>query len=76
MGPPGYQPIMAADGRWIQFANLLEYLFVASLAALGLTEEVAANPGYTGPPNRWSEEAREEVRNRMPLRARKHGADR
>jgi crotonobetainyl-CoA:carnitine CoA-transferase CaiB-like acyl-CoA transferase len=59
MGTLGYQPIMAADGRWIQFANLLEHLFVSSLVALDLTEEVAANPRYAGPPNALPEDARE-----------------
>jgi crotonobetainyl-CoA:carnitine CoA-transferase CaiB-like acyl-CoA transferase len=75
MGMLGYQPIMAADGRWIQFANLLEHLFVSSLVALDLTDAVAANPRYAGSPNALPEEAREEVRNLMLLRAREHGAD-
>src|SRR3712207_8548296 len=51
-------------------ANLLEHLFVSSLVALDLTENVAANPRYAGPPNALPEDAREEVRNLMLLRAR------
>jgi crotonobetainyl-CoA:carnitine CoA-transferase CaiB-like acyl-CoA transferase len=71
----GYQPFMAKDGRWIQFANLLEHLFQAQIVALELTEEILINPKYEGAPNRLSEEAREEVRNIMLERAKEKTAD-
>lgn len=71
----GYQPVMASDGRWIQLANLMEHLFQSSIIALGLAEEVLANPRYAGPPNALPEDAREEVRNFMLLRARERPAD-
>ncbi|MBM4414726.1 MAG: hypothetical protein FJ035_00305, partial [Chloroflexi bacterium] len=71
----GYQPVRSADGRWIQFANLLEHLFHASIAALDLVEEVTANPRYAGAPSQLAEAEREEVRNLMLLRARERTAD-
>ena len=61
----GYQPVMTSDGRWIQFANLLEHLLHSSLVAMDLAEKVLGNPRYAGTPNRLTEEAREEVRNIM-----------
>ena len=70
----GYQPIMASDGRWIQFANLLEHLFHASIEALELTEEVHANPRYSAAPRGLDPEATEEVRNLMLERARERPA--
>jgi crotonobetainyl-CoA:carnitine CoA-transferase CaiB-like acyl-CoA transferase len=71
----GYHPLVASDGRWIQLANLLEHLFQSSIVALGLTEEVLANPRYAGAPNALDDEAREEVRNLMLQRARERTAD-
>jgi crotonobetainyl-CoA:carnitine CoA-transferase CaiB-like acyl-CoA transferase len=75
MGTLGYQPIMAADGRWIQLANLLEHLFVSSMVALGLETEVLANPRYAGAPSALDEVTREEVRNLMLERVRTRSAD-
>ena len=69
MSSLGYQPIMAKDGKWLQFANLLEHLFQASIVALGLTEEIMLDPRYEGAPNRVTEEAREEIRNMMLQKA-------
>ena len=71
----GYQPIMGSDGRWIQLANLMEHLFQASIISLGLAEEILANPRYAGAPGGVSEEAREEIRNAMLLRARERTSD-
>jgi len=71
----GYHPLVASDGKWIQLANLLEHLFQSSIVALGLTEEVLANPRYAGAPNALDDEAREEVRNLMLQRARERTAD-
>ena len=70
----GYQPVQAQDGRWIQFANLLEHLVHSSLAAMDLVEEVMANPRYAGAPNNIDEEAREEVRNIILRRVRERPA--
>src|SRR5205823_5737839 len=74
MSTLGYQPVKTADGKWIQFANLLEHLFQSSIVALGLTEEVLANPDYAGAPNLVTPEAREEIRNLMLLKAREKTA--
>ena len=65
----GYQPIMGSDGQWIQLANLLEHLFIASIEALDLTVEVLGDPRYATAP-RLDPEAAEEVRNMMLERAR------
>ena len=70
----GYQPVMTSDGRWIQFANLLEHLLHSSLVALDLAEDVLANPRYAGAPAALTEETREEVRNIMLERARERPA--
>ena len=75
MSTLGYQPVRTKDGKWIQFANLLEHLFQSSIVALGLTEEVLINPRYAGAPTGLSVEAREEVRNMMLLRATEKTAD-
>ena len=39
-----YLPVMASDGRWIQFANLVEHLFHAMIAAVGLSEIYGDSP--------------------------------
>ena len=75
MSTLGYQPMLTKDGTWIQFANLLEHLFQASIIQLGLAEEVFGNPNYEGAPNRVTEEAREEIRDLMLRRAREKTAD-
>jgi crotonobetainyl-CoA:carnitine CoA-transferase CaiB-like acyl-CoA transferase len=74
MSSLGYQPVMAKDGQWIQFANLMEHLFQASIVSLGLIEEVLANPEYSGAPNGLTEDKREEVRNIMLNRAQEKTA--
>ena len=71
----GYQPIMGSDGRWIQLAGLRDHLYEASIVALGLEEQILAKPRYQGPPTALPEDAREEVRNAMLLRARERTAD-
>ncbi|MSQ28988.1 MAG: CoA transferase [Dehalococcoidia bacterium] len=70
----GYQPVLTKDGKWIQFANLLEHLFQASIIALDLTVQVFGDPRYEGAPNRVTDEAREEIRNMMLVRAREKTA--
>ncbi len=74
MATLGYQPILTKDGKWIQFANLLEHLFQASIISLDLTAEIFGDPRYEGAPNRVTDEAREEVRNMMLRRAREKTA--
>jgi crotonobetainyl-CoA:carnitine CoA-transferase CaiB-like acyl-CoA transferase len=71
----GYQPVMAKDGRWIQFANLLEHLVQSSLVAMDLAADVLGDPRYAGTPNGLTEEAREEVRNIMIERVRERTAE-
>ena len=75
MSTLGYQPILTKDGKWIQFANLLEHLFQAAVIALDLTDEIFGNAEYSGAPNRVTEEAREQIRNLMLRRAREKTAD-
>lgn len=70
MSTLGYQPVRTKDGKWLQFANLLEHLFQSSIVALDLTAEVLADPKYAGAPRALPADAREEVRNMMLLRAR------
>ena len=70
----GYQPVMAKDGRWIQFANLLEHLVHSSLVAMDLAGEVLGDPRYAGTPNALGDEAREEVRNLILERVRERTA--
>ncbi|MGE3413903.1 MAG: CaiB/BaiF CoA transferase family protein [Dehalococcoidia bacterium] len=70
----GYQPAQTQDGRWIQFANLLEHLVQSSLVAMDLVEEVLTNPRYAGVPNGLDETAREEVRNLILERMRERPA--
>lgn len=70
----GYQPVMGSDGRWIQFANLLEHHFHASLEVTGLLEQVLGNPRYAGAPSRLGEQEREEVRNILLERVREEPA--
>ena len=71
----GYQPVAAQDGRWIQFANLLEHLFLSSLDALGLAEQVLGDPRYSDAPRGLTPEALEEVRNLMLESARERPAE-
>ncbi|MXW34629.1 MAG: CoA transferase [Chloroflexi bacterium] len=70
----GYQPVMTKDGRWIQFANLLEHLVHSSLVAMDLAADVLGDPRYAGTPNGLTPEAREEVRNIMLERVQERTA--
>ncbi|MCA9829626.1 MAG: CoA transferase [Dehalococcoidia bacterium] len=69
-----YHPLQAGDGRWMQMGNLLQHLFDNYLGAADLAD-IYADPRYEGPPALWSEEAREELRDRMFLRMREKTAD-
>ena len=65
--PIYYQPVMASDGQWIQPANLIDHLFHAFIATIGL-EDIYTEERFNGAP-RWLAEAdREELRERMLLR--------
>ena len=67
--PLYYQPVMTSDGDWIQPANLVDHLFHAFIATIGL-EDIYTEQRYAGAP-RWLAEAdREELRERMLLRVR------
>ncbi len=68
-----YQPVQAADGRWIQLGNLVERLFRSYLAAAGLSE-LGAQPRFAGPPNGFSPGPKEELRRAMLLRMRERSA--
>lgn len=45
-----YLPALAADGRWIQFANLMEHLFHSMIAAIGLSE-IYGDPRFANAPH-------------------------
>ncbi len=65
--PIYYQPVMTSDGKWIQPANLIDHLFHAFIATIGL-EDIYTEERFNGAP-RWLAEAdREELRERMLLR--------
>ena len=67
--PLYYQPLMTSDGDWIQPANLVDHLFHAFIATIGL-EDIYTEQRYAGAP-RWLAEAdREELRERMLRRVR------
>ena len=69
-----YQPVLTKDGRWLQLGNLVEHLFHAFLVAADLSE-VYVDERYQGPPNQYSEEAREELRDRILARMQEKTLD-
>lgn len=69
-----YQPVLTKDGRWLQLGNLVEHLFHAFLVAADLSD-VYVDERYQGPPNQYSEEAREELRDRILARMQEKTAD-
>ena len=69
-----YHPVMAADGRWIQLGNLLEHLFYAFLDAADLTP-LLAQEKWMGSQAEWSEEALEEMRDRILMRMQERPAE-
>ena len=64
-----YQPVQAADGRWIQLGNLIERLFRSYLQATGLSE-LGSQPRFAGPPNGFAPGPKEELRRAMLERMR------
>ena len=62
--PIYYQPVMAKDGQWIQPANLVDHLFHAFIATIGL-EDIYLEERFHGAPRRLAEADREELRERM-----------
>lgn len=63
-----YQPVLTADGYWIQLGNLIEHLFHAFIGAAGLAE-IYAEPEFQNAPY-LSDEAREALRLRILERMR------
>ena len=69
-----YLPVMASDGRWIQFANLLEHLFHAMIAAADLSD-IYSDPRFALAPNTATVEDREALRGVILERIRERPAD-
>ena len=72
--PIYYQPVMASDGTWIQPANLIDHLFHAFIATIGL-EDIYLEERFHGAPRQLAEADREELRERMLLRVRERTSD-
>ena len=68
-----YQPVQAADGRWIQLGNLIERLFRSYLEVAGLSD-LGSEPRFAGPPNTLGPGPKEELRRAMLLRTRERGS--
>jgi crotonobetainyl-CoA:carnitine CoA-transferase CaiB-like acyl-CoA transferase len=68
-----YQPVLTADGRWLQLGNLIEHLFHAFLNAAGLGH-IYADPRFTNAPY-LTDEDREALRAIMIERMRERTAD-
>ena len=68
-----YHPVMTADGRWIQLGNLLEHLFYAFLDAAGLAP-LLAEEKWMGGQAEWTEDAVEEMRDRILMRMQERPA--
>lgn len=62
-----YHPVQTKDGYWIQMGNLLAHLFDNFIAAIGLTD-IYSDPRYAGLQGEWTNEAREELRDKILLR--------
>ena len=71
--PIYYQPALTRDGVWIQPANLVDHLFHAFVATIGLAD-IYAEERFAGAPRELAEDAREELRDRMLLRVRERTA--
>ena len=69
-----YLPAMASDGRWIQFANLMEHLFHAMIAAADLSH-IYSDPRFALAPNTETVEDREALRGVILERIRERPAD-
>src|SRR5215212_1753802 len=67
-----YQPVLCADGRWLQLGNLLEHLFHAFINAAGLGHIYADERFHSAP--YLGEEAREQLREIMIERMRERTA--
>ena len=68
-----YHPAQAADGRWLQFGNLLPHLFDNFLLASDLVE-VLADPDFDAAQMRLSEPKQEAFRDRMLARFQEQSA--
>ena len=69
-----YLPVMASDGRWIQFANLVEHLFHAMIAAVGLSE-IYGDPRFATAPTLANQEDHDALRTLILERVRERPAD-
>ncbi|MYA18783.1 MAG: CoA transferase [Chloroflexi bacterium] len=69
-----YLPAIASDGRWIQFANLMEHLFHAMIAAADLSH-IYSDPRFALAPNTETDEDREALRGVILERIRERPAD-
>ncbi len=72
--PIYYQPVMASDGQWIQPANLIDHLFHAFIATIGLAD-IYLEERFHGAPRQLADEDREELRERMLLRVRERTSE-
>ena len=72
--PIYYQPVMAKDGTWIQPANLVDHLFHAFIATIGL-EDIYLDERFSGAPRQLAEADREELRERMLRRVLERTSD-
>ena len=69
-----YHPVQTKDGSWIQLGNLLQHLFENFVVASELFD-VYTDERFSGSPAEWSDEAREEFRDRMLRRMREKTKD-
>ena len=69
-----YHPVQTKDGRWIQLGNLLQHLFETFVASADLAD-IFADERYQGPSGQWSEDAREQFRDRILTRMRERTAE-
>jgi len=69
-----YHPVLAKDGQWIQLGNLVEHLYHSFIQVAELFD-IYADERYQGNPNQYTEEAREELRDRILLRMRERTSD-
>ena len=70
-----YQPVLTAEGRWIQCCNLMEHLFYAFLDAIGLLGEMVGDDAFQGSPGAWEPAVVERARDRILLRMQERTAD-
>jgi crotonobetainyl-CoA:carnitine CoA-transferase CaiB-like acyl-CoA transferase len=65
----GYQPVQAADGRWLQMGNIFDHLFKSYLKLAGLAE-LPPEADRGRPFAQWGSATQERVRDAMLARMR------